>query len=367
MRTKRFSLSALMAMALAAGSAWAQGGGVPVTTTAAVKREVPVIEHAIGTVQAFQSVLVRARVDGTLDRVLFTEGQHVKPGDVLAQLDPRPYQATLDQAVARKAADEATLANAKLELARYNDLAQSQVASRQKLDSSRTAVVLAEAAVRGDEATVAAAQLNLSFTRIVAPIEGRVGLRQIDTGNYIRAADPNAAGLVMIAQIHPISLLFTLPQDVLPRVQAAMRRGKLPVAAWSSDDKAKLSEGQLLTLDSAIDTTTGTIKLKAVFANQDDSLWPGQFVNVRMQVDVRSGAVTVPSGAVQRGAQGLYVFSVKPDGTAAVRPVDVLQDDGKVAVIGTGIEPGETVVVAGQSRLTNGTRVVATEMKPASS
>ena len=342
------------------------GGGVPVTTVAARSQDVPVVMRAIGTVQAFQSVLVRARVDGSLDQVLFTEGQLVKPGDVLAQLDPRPYQAILDQAMAKKGADEAVLANARLELIRYNDLALSQVASRQKLDSTRAAVAQSEAAVRGDEAAIAAAQLNLGFTRIVAPIEGRVGLRQIDPGNYIRAADPNATGLVTIAQIQPISLVFTLPQDALPKVQVAMKRGKLPVAAYSSDDRTRLSEGELLTVDSSIDITTGTIKLKASFANKDDNLWPGQFVNVRMRLDVRKDVTTIPSVAVQRGQNGMYVFSVKPDNTVAVQAIEVEQDDGQTAVIANGVAAGDRVVVAGQSRLTNGVRVAVTEQKPAS-
>ena len=322
--------------------------------------------RAIGTVQAFQSVTVRARVDGTLDRVLFTEGQYVKPGDVLAQLDPRPYQAILDQALARKASDLSMAASARSDLSRYDNLAASQVASQQKLEQVRATLAQAEAAVRGDDAAIAAAQLNLGFTRITSPIEGRVGLRQIDAGNFIRAADPNTTGIVTIAQIHPISLIFTLPQDSLPRVQAAMRRGKLPVMAYSSDDRTKLSDGELLTLDSSIDATTGTIKLKAVFPNADDNLWPGQFVNVRMQLDVRAGVVTLPSQAIQRGANGLYVYTVTPEGTAALQPVEVDQEDGQVAVVAKGLAGTERVVLAGQSRLSNGARVNATEAKPAS-
>lgn len=354
------------ALVLLCRTAFAQGGGVPVTIVEAARQDVPVMQKAIGTVQAFQSVLVRARVDGTLDRVLFTEGQLVKPGELLAQLDPRPYQALLDQAVAKRAADEAVLSNARSDLVRYNDLAASQIASRQKLDQTRAAVLQAEAQVRGDEAQIAAAQLNLDFTRIVSPLSGRVGLRQIDPGNFIRVADPNAVGLVTIAQIQPIALLFTLPQDALPRVQQAMKRGRIPVVAYSSDDKVKLSTGQLLTVDSIIDVTTGSIKLKAVFANTDDNLWPGQFVNVRMQLETRAGATTVPSSAVQRGQAGLYVFAVKPDNTATVVPVEIEQDDGKVAMVAKGLSPGDKVVASGQSRLTNGSRVAAIEPKPAS-
>jgi len=342
------------------------GAAIPVTVVMPVREDVPVLARAIGTVQAFQSVVIRARVDGTLDKVLFTEGQQVKPGEVLARLDPRPYQAALDQAVAKRAADEAMLANARGDLVRYADLAQSQVASRQRLELQRANVAQAEANVHGGDASIAAAQLNLDFTRITAPIEGRVGLRQIDPGNYIRAADPASTGIVTIAQIHPIALIYTLPQDALPEVQQAMRQGKLQVLAYGSDDRTKLSEGELLTIDSAIDASTGTIKLKAVFANTDDNLWPGQFVNVRTQLSIRHGALTVPSAAVQRGPNGLYVFLVKPDSTAALQPIDVDQDDGQTAVVAKGLSGGERVVLAGQSRLSIGAKVLATEPKPAS-
>ncbi|MGI4955944.1 MAG: efflux RND transporter periplasmic adaptor subunit, partial [Janthinobacterium lividum] len=353
-------------LAVLAAPAMGQTAGVPVTTTAPRRQDVPVVARSIGTVQAAQSVVIRARVDGTLDRVLFTEGQLVHPGDVLAQLDPRPYQAILDQAVAKKASDEAGAASTRSDLQRYADLAASQVASRQKLEQIRAAVVQAEAAVRGDDASIAAAALNLGFTRITSPIEGRVGLRQVDAGNFIRAADPATTGIVTVAQIHPVSLVFTLPQDILPQVQAAMRRAKLPVAAYSSDDRTRLSEGELLTLDSSIDAATGTIKLKAVFANADDNLWPGQFVNVRMRLDLRGDALTVPSQAVQRGANGLYVYVIKPDGTALAQTVEVDQDDGTVAVIAKGLDGNERVVLAGQSRLSNGARVSVNDAKPAS-
>ena len=371
-RVQTMRLALLVALTATVGTtlfdvqpARAQGAGVPVTIAVAQKQDVLVLQRAIGTVQAFQSVLIRARVDGTLDKVLFTEGQSVKPGDLLAQLDPRPYQAVLDQAQAKKAADTAMLISARDDLIRYRDLANSQVASRQKLEQSIAAVAQGEAALRGDDATIAAAQLNLDFTRITSPIDGRVGLRLIDTGNYIRAADTTSPGLVTIAQIQPIALLFTLPQDVLPAVQAAMTKGQLPVIAYNSDDTTKLSDGKLLTVDSTIDSSTGTIKLKATFANKDNRLWPGQFVNVRMQTDTRSAVTTVPSGAVQRGPNGYYTFIVKPDETVAVQPIEIAQDDGKTAVISEGVKPGDKVVTSGQSRLTSGTKIAATEAKPA--
>ena len=352
-----------LAIASVPVGAWAQA--VPVTVAEARSQDVPVAQRAIGTVQAFQSVLIRVRVDGTLDSVKFQEGQHVKPGDVLAQLDPRPYQAVLDQVLAKRAADEATLAQARLDLVRYNELAQSQAASRQKQEQIRATVAQSEATVRGDDATIAAAQLNLSFTRITAPIEGRVGLRAIDPGNFIRAADPGATGLVTIAQIQPVAVLFTLPQDAMPQLRAAMRRGRLPIQAFASDDRTPLGEGELLTLDSAIDATTGTIKLKAIFPNKDEALWPGQFINARLQLDMLRGAITVPSVAVQRGQNGLYVYAVKPDNIAIVIPVEVAQDDGTIAVLTKGVAAGDRVVVGGQSRLAPGSRVTVSVKDPA--
>ena len=355
----------MLAMFGLASPSLAQTGGVPVTVALAQRQDVPIVARAIGTVQAFQSVLVRARVDGTLDKILFTEGQMVKPGDVLALLDPRPYQAVLDEAVAKRAADEANVLAARSDLKRYTDLAASQVASQQKLEQTKAAVAASEASVRGDDAQIAAAQLNLDFTRITSPVQGRVGLRLVDAGNYIRAADTASTGLVTIAQIQPIALTFTLPQDQLPAVQAAMLRGKLQVAAYSGDDKVRLSEGELLTVDSSIDASTGTIKLKAVFSNDDNHLWPGQFVNVRLRLATNAAATTIPSPAVQRGPNGLYVYLVKPDSTVVAQPITVGQDDGQIAMIVNGLEPGSKVVTTGQSRLTNGTQVATTPTKPA--
>lgn len=351
------ALLALLAAAPARAQTPAPPGGVPVATARSSRQDVPVILHALGTVQPLQTVTVRARVDGTLDKVLFTEGQSVRPGDLLAQLDPRPYQAALDQALAKKAADEAGAASARSDLVRYAELANAQIASRQKFEQARAAVLQAEAVIRGDDASVMAAQLNLGFTRITSPIEGRVGLRQIDPGNFIRAADPSATGIVTITQIRPIALLFTLPQDALPQVQAALRHGTPAVSAYRSGNGAKLADGQLVTMDSAIDPSTGTIKLKAVFGNLDEALWPGQFVSVQLQTGTRHAVPTVPSAAIQRGPDGFYVYVVKPDQTVARQAVEVEQDDGAIAVLASGLAGGETVVVSGQSRLTDGSRV----------
>lgn len=336
---------------------------VPVTAARARRQDVPVLLHAIGTVQAWQTVLVRARVDGTLDKLGFTEGQDVKPGDLLAQIDPRPYQAALDAALAKRAADQAQLDNARQDLARYADVARSGFETRQRVDTQRAAVAQGEAGLQGDDAAIATARLNLGFTTVTAPIEGRVGLRQVDVGNQIHASD--SQGIVSINQVHPIAVLFTLPQDQLPEVQTALRAEKLPVQAFTGDDRTLLSRGALLTVDNAIDAATGTIRLKAVFANADDHLWPGQFVNVRLQLTTRKNALTIPSDAVQHGPDGLYAYVIKPDNTAVVQRIEVTQDDNGVAVVGKGLDDGTQVVVAGQSRLANGTRVAVSDAKAA--
>ena len=335
---------------------------VPVQAAASSRRDVPVLLRNIASVQAFQSVLVRARVDGTLDKIFFTEGQDVKPGDRLAQINPRPYAAALALAQAKKTSDQALLANGQLDLSRYSNLVRSDFASRQQFDTQSASVSQLQAALKGDEANIAAAQLNLDFTNIISPLDGRVGLRLVDPGNLIHATD--ATGIITITQIHPIAVIFTLPQDNLPDIQAAMAKGTLPVLAFTSDDRTQLSTGGLLTIDNTIDTTTGTIRLKAVFANLDDRLWPGQFVNARLQIGVRKGALTVPSTAVQRGPSGLFVYVVKPDSTVAVQPIDVVQEEGGVAVIGKGLDDGVQVVTNGQSRLQNGVHVTVTTAKP---
>jgi multidrug efflux system membrane fusion protein len=228
------------------------------------------------------------------------------------------------------------------------------------VDSNTAAVSQLVATVKGDDATIAAARLNLEFTQIIAPFDGRVGLRLTDPGNFIRAADNTSLGIVMLSQIHPISVTFTLPQDSLGTITAAMAKGRPAVYASTGDDKMKLGEGEVLTIDNAVDTTTGTIKVKAIFANEDNRLWPGLFVNARVLVETRRGALTVPSAAVQRGPNGLYVYTVKPDQTVQISPVEVLQDTGTIAVIGKGIADDATLVLTGHSRLSPGARVIAT-------
>jgi multidrug efflux system membrane fusion protein len=360
------SASALLAVAIAvgpavlAGSAAAQqvAPAVPVQAEAAKRQDVPVTLRNIGNVQSYYSVLVRARVDGTLDKFFAAEGQDVKAGDKLAQIDPRPYAAALAQAQAKKAADEAMLANARLDLTRYSNLARSDFASRQQVDTQNAAVAQDLANIAGDEAAIASARLNLEFCTITAPFDGRVGLRVVDPGNLVHAAD--STGIVTVNQIHPIAVTFTLPQDVLPQVQAAMARGAVSVQAFAGDDSTLLGDGRLLTFDNAIDATTGTIKLKAEFANQTDRLWPGQFVNVHVRVGTLRDAVTVPSVAVQRGPNGLFVYVVKPDATVAIQPVELRQDDGQIAAIGKGVDAGATIVTNGMSRLQQGSHVTIT-------
>ena len=335
--------------------------GVPVQTAVVRRQTVPVLLRNIGAVQAYQAVLVRARVDGTLTKIFFTEGQDVKPGDMLAQIDPRPYAATLAQAQAKEAADEAQMANAIRDQARYSSLVSKDFASRQQLDTQTAMVAQFQAQIKGDQAAIASARLNLDFTNITSPIDGRTGLRMVDAGNLIHATD--SQGIVTITQIHPISVFFTLPQDTLPAIQAAMAKSTLKVQAFTPDDTTELSTGQLQTTDNTIDSTTGTIRLKAVFDNPDNKLWPGQFVNAHLELGTIPNALTVPSVSVQRGPNGLYVYVVKPDNTVAPTPIDVKQDDGTTAVVTKGLDEGVQVVTNGQSRLQNGTRVAATLAK----
>ena len=331
---------------------------VPVALAAATRADVPVFLRGLGTVQAFNAVTVKARVDGTLMEVKVTEGQEVKKGDLVAVIDPRPYQAALDAAMAKKAQDEAALSNAQRDLARYASLAKQDFASHQQVDTQQSSVAASTAGLKGDDAAIAAAQLNLSFCYILSPIDGRVGLRQIDPGNLIHAND--AGGIISIAQLHPISVLFTVPQSDLPKILDAMRVHSLAVQAFTGDDKTELGAGELLTPDNGIDTATGTIKLKAGFKNTDNRLWPGQFVNAHLLVDTRRNALTVPSEAVQHGPSGLYVYIVKPDQTVGRQDVEIEQDTGSVAVVSKGLSGGERVVVSGQSRLQDGTRVTDT-------
>ncbi len=357
--------AALAASLLTGGIALAQQAppssrpAVPVSAATATRQDVPLYLKGLGSVQAFKSVLVRARVDGTLTQVPVTEGQMVKQGDLLAVIDPRPFQTALDAAVAKETQDQADLDNAKQDLIRYTTLAQKSFASTQQVDTQRAMVNRLTAAIAGDAAAVETARLNLSFCFITSPVDGRVGLRQVDPGNLVHASDVN--GIMTVTQVQPISVTFTLPQDQLPQVNIAMGDAKLMVLAYSADDKTLLDQGTLLTPDNAIDPTTGTIKLKATFPNPRNTLWPGQFVNARLLLTTEKNVLTVPSPAVQHGPNGLYVYVIKPDSTVVRQDVEVQRDDGTVAVIGKGLADGAQVVTDGQSRLQSGTRVAVNE------
>jgi multidrug efflux system membrane fusion protein len=359
-RAMGIGVIALGALAIPTASPHAQapGGGVPVTTATAKRQDFEVYLRGLGQVQALNSVLMRARVDGTLDKVPVKEGQMVKANDLIAVIDPRPYQAALDQANAKLAQDQADLANAKLDLQRYSSLMRTDYASRQQVDTQQALVNHDSAAIIGDQAAVEAAKLNVSYAYILSPIDGRVGLRQIDPGNMIHSSE--ATGILTITQVQPIAATFTLPQDQLPQVTKAMAAGPVKAIAYSGDDKALLDTGTLVTPDNSIDTSTGTIKLKATFPNPKDMLWPGQFVNIRVLVGTEKNVVTVPTAAVQHGPSGLYAYVVKPDDTVARQAVTVGLDNGATTVVLDGLAAGDTVVVAGQSRLQAGTKVAAT-------
>ncbi len=340
-----------------AGSA--EGDPVPVLAVAAKLGDVPVFLDALGTVQAFNTVSVKAMIDGPLLQIAFKEGQDVRAGDVLARIDPRPYQAALDQATAKKAQDEANLANARVDLVRYQKLAATAYTSAQTSDTQKATVAQDEALVRQDQAQIDTARTNLSYTTIASPLDGRTGIRQVDQGNIVHAADTTP--LVVITQLQPISVVFTLPQQTLGAVAAAIRAGAPEVLALpqgvANDGKAVLDRGQVAVLDNTVDQATGTIKLKATFPNAALALWPGGFVNVRLLVDTQRNVVSLPPTGVQRGPLGAYVYLLKPDDTVERHAVQVGHEDEAASVITAGLRPGDRVVTDGASRLTDGAKV----------
>ncbi|HEY6253943.1 MAG TPA: MdtA/MuxA family multidrug efflux RND transporter periplasmic adaptor subunit [Candidatus Angelobacter sp.] len=332
------------------------GQAMPVAVASVETRDLPVYLSGLGSVEAFYTVLVKTRVDGQLVQVNFREGQEVKKGDLLVVVDPRPYEVQLSQADATLFKDQAALKDAKVNLDRFKQLFQNGgVISKQQLDTQDSLVGQLEGAIRADQSQIDSAKLNLTYTRITAPISGRVGLRLVDPGNMIHAAD--TTGLLLLTQLHPIAVVFTLPEDNLATVSQHMRRGALNVDAFSRDDQTKLASGKLLTIDNQIDATTGTAKLKAVFENQEQVLWPNQFVNCRLLLEVRKDSIVVPAAAIQRGPQGAYVFAVKADKTVEIRNVTVALVESSYAAITTGLKPGETVVTDGQDKLQDGSHV----------
>ncbi len=348
----------------AAQSVPAPAPAVPVIVVKATRQNVPEYADGIGTVQALNSVLIRSRVDGTLMQVPVKEGQEVKAGDLVAVIDPRPFKAALDQAMAKKAQDQASLQNAKLDLARYASLARQDFASRQQLDTQQALVAQYTAQVEADQAAIETAQLNLSFCYITSSIPGRVGLRLQDPGNLVHATD--TTGIISITQDHPITVVFTLPQEDLPDITRAMANGAVPVLAFTGDGKQQLDSGTLLAPNNSVDTSTGTIQLKAEFANTKNVLWPGEFVQAHLQTGVANDAVTVPQAAIQHGPNGLYVYVTKPDHTAELQPVTVGYQTPQMAVVTKGLNGGEQVVVDGVLRLQPGVRVTARPEQAAS-
>ena len=338
------------------GGKGGDGGPIPVVAGAAQVGEIPIYLSGLGTVVPMRTVIVRSRVDGELVRVNFTEGQYVKEGELLAQVDPRAFQVQLDQAEGQLIKDQALLANARIDLERYRTLFQQDSIAKQQVDTQAALVQQYEGTVRSDQAMVDNARLQLSYARITAPISGRLGLRQVDPGNIVHAADAN--GVVVITEVQPITVVFTLPQDNLPALMLRVKsNARLAVEAWDRGFRTKLASGELLTVDNVIDVTTGTVKLKAKFANGDFALFPNQFVNARMLLDTRKGVITIPSSALQRGSQGSFVYVVKDDSTVSVRPVRLGATDGERVAVDSGVTAGERVVVDGMDRLREGARV----------
>jgi len=338
---------------------------VPVSVSTAERRDMPYYLTGLGSVSAFYTVNIKTRVDGELVTVNFKEGQFVNKGDLLAVIDPRPYQVVLDQAQAAIFRDQALLRDARLNLERFKNLLQvSGAMSQQQVDTQASLVDQLDGTVRNDQAAIENAKLNLVYCHVTSPISGRVGLRLVDPGNMVHATDTNA--LLVITQLQPISVLFTLPEDSLPTVSQHMAKGTLEVEAYSRDDQTKLGSGKLETIDNQIDQTTGTGRLKAVFDNKDNSLWPNQFVNIRLLLEIRKDSTVIPAAAIQRGPQGTYVFVAKTDNTADIRLVTVAFMQDNLANIASGLSPSDVVVTDGQDKLQAGSKIEIRQTRPSS-
>lgn len=372
---KRVLLTGLAVLVLAGGgfggwtwfdtaksSAPAIRPAIPVHVAAAMTENVPVYVSSLGTVQASNTVTISSRVDGELEKVLFHEGQDVKRGDLLAVVDPRTFQAALDEAEAKTQQDEAALANAKLMLDRFSKLVTQGYSTQEQYDTQQSTVQQLEAAIAQDKAAVSSAQTQLSYTQIMAPLEGRTGIRLVDAGNLVHA---NATNIVVITQLHPIDVIATLAEGELPSVRDALRAGIVEAIVLSRDGSEQLGVGTLKLINNQIDTQSGTVQLKASFPNQEDKLWPGQFVVLQVRTKVINNAVVVPSGALQRGPDGLFVYVVAADKRAHLRPVTVGQIADGRTIIKKGLAAGEQVVTSGQYRLAPGLTVTTTEDSPA--
>lgn len=329
---------------------------VPVSIAPVQKVDFPVYLTGLGTVQGFNTVQVRTRVDGQIDKIAFTEGQMVKQGDLLVEIDPRPFQAALDQAKAKKAQDEANLANANLDLQRYTKL--GEFATRQQTDTQRSTVAQLTAQIAADEAAIANAQTQLDYTQVKSPITGVAGLRQVDIGNIVNAS--SQTGVVTIAQVEPITVIFTAPEDQLPYISEGQKSGELKVIAFTTDGKKTLAEGKLAVINNQVDTTSGTIRLKAVFDNKEHTLWPGQSVSTRLLVRTLKDATIVPDDAVQHSTNGLYAYTVSQDNKAEVRKIKVSYSIDGRSVVDEGLSPGQQVITGGQYKVQPGSLVSTT-------
>jgi multidrug efflux system membrane fusion protein len=329
---------------------------VPVLAATPRIQDVPVYLEGVGSVRALNNVLVRAQVDGKLILVNFIEGQDVKKGDVLGEIDPAIYKAQYDQAVAKKAQDQAQLANMRLDLTRYQQLAASNAGSKQQADTQRAVVAQQEALVNADQAAIENAQATLGYTKIIAPLSGRAGLRQVDQGNIVHASD--ATGLVVITQLQPIAVQFSLPQQQIVRVNAASAKGTLSVDVFGNDGTTVADTGTLKGIDNQVDPTTGTLKLKAEFPNASFQLWPGQFVNVRLKVETLPQAIVIPTSAAQRGPAGTFSYVIGDDDTVTAKPITIIQQNETDAVIGAGLTPSDRVVTTGFANLADGSKVI---------